>query len=1781
MPTREDALAELSRRASSGELSSKQQAAFGELQKRGVIPTAQKTSAVSPSIQKMLTDSGYEGAERLANTGITPGTASEFAVAHMQATEKRTGRRPDPKQMEAANNMFKGMAGREDRTDVDQFQEQLKSQRDSRNETAVGRASNVGLNFVQGVARPSTAVIGTVAPGYAADLREQQQQAYNPSGGFSGVVGGGLAEGANLAASLAMGPAGVVGYYGAQGTGSARTDIAERRAAGQEISGGMEFASALAQGTVEGLSGLVGGRIVQSLGRYARPLAAEASEAGSRRLIQAATREAGLVLGEGAEEAVTEIVQNAIKQKSYDPEAGLMDGVAEAFAMGLVLAPVGGALVGGATGGKKAPAPSPAVVVAEQHAEVKHAHRLSADELGRRTGTLDADTEGEVEGNQYFQRGQMGSAEGGDGDWVKVTIPLDQLTASPRSGTRVDGYAGQTADTAPPLVAGIMKEGDGSIEIIDGNNRHAAAIARGDTTAEVYVPDALARRFQPLGLPSPLDIAQRELGDAETAVDRAQQDLQTAAGPSAGAIQVDPSGRAGTDLEHDALNKQASAAIKPQYDPARLLPDNAPRFSADEDGSVSDNRVEEKRSIGLREGRQRVDDLTEAGKMREAKKEIERLKKEARTDPLTRIGNKRAFDEKITKLKATVEKTGRSRKVAFFDLGNLKVANTILGHEGANSLLVSITKKAENALKGRADIFRTGGDEFIVVPKRSMNEKQTRQLVAEVEAAVGHQDLVPGKVSAFIAGDVATLEPGGTVAEELDAADKRSEGRKSEIKQKRGETTTRAEAEVAVAEFQQGVVTHSDSVTVTSAVDSARRNPEAVLRVREANANLRAKRRAVQQLRGQGELSRLVAEYKKSTALDQGTKPHYKPISPAEGRSISRAYETMQHDPTNPDVILAYESFKKETLDQFLALQDAGFTFDLRPVLSVAELYPSVTELATDVLANKSLSVNADPGDMPSDHPMAQEVGPLAPGWTHNQVFRAVHDVIGHVNQGHAFTIEGEENAWRDHSTTYSDAAKGALATETRGQSSWVGYGPHGAVNRKAVAEDRIEDVTFPGQKAGLLPEQYWTAPGTEAAAAPVTDPDVFIQAVAPGIERIPGKSRVKEGISRVGVPVSAVLRNWSPRLYGKLKTLQARYKAERHDADTQVQNMTRQLNAVLDRRQRLEFDYAVSTQDFDTAHNMLREADPTKAEDVWQQFELVQRMKDNVYAEAKGIGMKIGYRQQHMPRAMKPGAYDSWYEARHGVEPDELQRALAEESRRLGRDLTDTEKVHLANQWLAGWNPRKPGQTTPRIAGLRSVDDLTIEEFQKFYQPLDQALFSYFDRMIYNVHKAKLFGKDVGEESLDQTIGRIMIDQSHGIDRLNSHQKRRMRSIINSIFTTGEQSPAKALRAIRDLGYMGTLLDPSSAAIQFGDLAMVAARDGVGQALKSIPASMRETVLTAKNLGLQHISAEYGAPGALTKALNRGFKVVGFTKVDTAMKTVNMVSSFQKAQRLLKNPDSKAYRAWEQQWAPVFGEAEFADLKRDLSTGLKSDLVTTYAYMDLSETQPIDMLEMPQYYLDHPNGRVMYQLKTFALRQFGFIRGRAYDKIAKGVRNSDYKMAGAGLRELVQILMMLSLSGMTFDMIRDWITGKNVNPRDSFVDGLLATHLGSTYLLDNASSDGPGSAAVDFLTPPAVGMVNRMTKDAMRGEYKSLKYLPFGKMVYGWTPSGQAEVAKYGRKDVLSAASSAYADGDRAAASTYVKAFNDAMKSEGREERLTMSSVRQSAARRNKEDKK
>ena len=194
----------------------------------------------------------------------------------------------------------------------------------------------------------------------------------------------------------------------------------------------------------------------------------------------------------------------------------------------------------------------------------------------------------------------------------------------------------------------------------------------------------------------------------------------------------------------------------------------------------------------------------------------------------------------------------------------------------------------------------------------------------------------------------------------------------------------------------------------------------------------------------------------------------------------------MEHDPSNPQVKAAYAELIKQTRAQYDALEEAGYKFWFIDKDANKAYASTPWNAMRDIRKNKTMGVfpsisgfgTREEVDV-SQNPLLEETelmwpyggpdGPKVPVLA-NDLFRAVHDAFGHGIEGSGFRARGEENAWQAHIRLFTGLAKGALTTETRGQNSWLNYGPFGEQNRKA----KVEDTIFADQKVGLMPEWTW-----------------------------------------------------------------------------------------------------------------------------------------------------------------------------------------------------------------------------------------------------------------------------------------------------------------------------------------------------------------------------------------------------------------------------------------------------------------------------------------------------------------------------------------------------------------------------------------------------------------------------------------------------------------------------------------------------------------------------------
>lgn len=227
------------------------------------------------------------------------------------------------------------------------------------------------------------------------------------------------------------------------------------------------------------------------------------------------------------------------------------------------------------------------------------------------------------------------------------------------------------------------------------------------------------------------------------------------------------------------------------------------------------------------------------------------------------------------------------------------------------------------------------------------------------------------------------------------------------------------------------------------------------------------------------------AAHMRAVGLPARTQSEHVTADPARGKRIADAYEAMKHDPQDPEVRAAYRAMIDETLAQYQLVKQLGIVVEvIEP--GMADPYPEgpmgvIRDMHRGHLwlfpTDSGFGTLTEIADNPLLEPTDEYIGGrrlLA-----NDIFRIVHDVFGHGKEGVGFGPSGEENAWQSHVLMYSPLAARAMTSETRGQNSWVNFGPYGEANRSNQRE-----TVYADQKVGLLPE--WAS--TEAIAAKPLD---------------------------------------------------------------------------------------------------------------------------------------------------------------------------------------------------------------------------------------------------------------------------------------------------------------------------------------------------------------------------------------------------------------------------------------------------------------------------------------------------------------------------------------------------------------------------------------------------------------------------------------------------------------------------------------------------------------------
>jgi hypothetical protein len=560
------------------------------------------------------------------------------------------------------------------------------------------------------------------------------------------------------------------------------------------------------------------------------------------------------------------------------------------------------------------------------------------------------------------------------------------------------------------------------------------------------------------------------------------------------------------------------------------------------------------------------------------------------------------------------------------------------------------------------------------------------------------------------------------------------------------------------------------------------------------------------------------------------------------------------------------------------------------------------------------------------------------------------------------------------------------------------------------------------------------------------------------------------------------------------------------------------------------------STEDYRILDLALKNGDAAKTDELMTKYGLteeyakVRALLEKIHTDAKVAGMEIGYLENYFPRQVHKGKATDYIAFLQGQKEWSLiEQAMRKEDP--NNTMTAEEQADFANLWLRGYKNDNLKLSRSGNTKERTVDYVTPEGNQ-YYKDSMQTLIDYIGGMRYTIETHKLFGKS--EKDTDENIGSYvlqLIDQ--GI--ISRDQELELRKILKAVVNpTGTHG---AMTALKNVSYIYTMGSPISAITQLGDLAFTLFKNGYyfNRTLSSIAkAATGNAAMTREDVGISDILTEFEDNSKSGNAVRKVFGLVGLARMDKFGKEVFMDSAIQR----LRADAQKASPAFVDQMEMIFGD-EAQTVIEDLKTGRKTENVRYLAYSELADFQPISIAEMPVTYANSGNGRILYMLKSYTIKQLDVYRREIFkdlggispidvnifaEKGKKVVRKKvEADRTAKALKNFIGLGASLMLMGMSADALKDLLLGREIELDDLVMDNVLKTMGFTKYQIYTSQKDGYFRTFWTSLFVPAA-IADDITRDVYdlatdekdMDEVRAVSGVPIvGKFYYWWEGAG------------------------------------------------------------------
>ena len=491
----------------------------------------------------------------------------------------------------------------------------------------------------------------------------------------------------------------------------------------------------------------------------------------------------------------------------------------------------------------------------------------------------------------------------------------------------------------------------------------------------------------------------------------------------------------------------------------------------------------------------------------------------------------------------------------------------------------------------------------------------------------------------------------------------------------------------------------------------------------------------------------------------------------------------------------------------------------------------------------------------------------------------------------------------------------------------------------------------------------------------------------------------------------------------------------------------------------------ALYNQDFDKAAGYMPA--PMK-----EQFKDVQKVLKELGKDLNEQGISTGILPNYFPRVLSNHddliAHLDKTLLRDPSNKTRLQELWQDEAAKLKVPVDQIpidRKAELTTAFLTGHTKdtiNKVGTSFQKPRVIKEMD----AELLPFYKAPGQSLQMYITKSANSIERGRFLGQgkdkvknifnpkrvtnaledaaDGITRSVDDSIGDIVSDQSI-VGILSGDQETALRSMLDARFKGVLKPTNRFVSMARDLGYMATIANPISALVQLADTATSGALHAF---TPTVRAMFGKKHVKITDLGITKIAQEIQNDSRVTaRALDKMFTYTGFRALDRLGKETSMNAALKKNFDLVKTAKGEA--KFREKWQKFYRE-DTDDLIASLKSERVDEAVKFHAFNELSDMQPITMMEMPEQYLRMPNGRILYALKTFALKQWDIVRKQVIQESMKPGAASKLRASMSAAR----IAAYLTAANLGTQTVRDMLLGRDVGI-DSIPDRSLWALLG------------------------------------------------------------------------------------------------------------------------------